>query len=204
MPKSWFFEIHEDTQEQESANMMEHSAAVLDISSDDDLETKQMNEDRGKENVPPPEFMPAQSGAQQQIDGAMAAAEQHVKLPKLRKIAQDAMDEDRKPLGDLPATEFYAEGCDASTYVTVDAGMEKPSKLKQFETNCSTPEKKKKANALETVVAADAAEVATTAKEEVIQIYSDETALDENAPQKEVALEVANPSEPQPLPAETS
>jgi hypothetical protein len=56
----WFFDIHEDTPEQEAANLMEHSASVLDISSDDDLSTKNRNEDRGKENVPPPDWLASQ------------------------------------------------------------------------------------------------------------------------------------------------
>ncbi|PVI00462.1 hypothetical protein DM02DRAFT_393746 [Periconia macrospinosa] len=204
MPKSWFFEIHEDTPEQEAANLMEHSAAVLDISSDDDFETKQLNEDRGKENVPPPEFTPAQSSTQQQLDGAVdtidrdVSAEQHVKLPRLRKIAQDAMDEDRKPLGDLPTTEFYGEGCDASTYVTVDAGLEKPSGLsKEFDFNCSTPEKKK-SDVTEVTATVDA-ELAPSA-EEGIQIYSDEVAA---APQEQIApVETELPSDlQQPIPS---
>ncbi|CAI6296856.1 unnamed protein product [Periconia digitata] len=201
MPKSWFFEIHEDTQEQEAANMMEHSAAVLDISSDDDFETKQLNEDRGKENVPPPEFMPAQANTQQQADGAMEAvdrdvpAEQHVKLPRLRKIAQDAMDEDRKPLGDLPATEFYGEGCDATSYITVEAGLEKPSGLsKEFDFNCPTPEKNEDKSTALPMTASASVEVAPHT-EEGIEIYNDESAV---APQEAVApTETILPSEPQ-------
>ena len=39
------------------------------------------------------------------------------------------MDEDRRPLGDLLPSEFYGEGCDATSYVTVDAGIERPSRL---------------------------------------------------------------------------
>jgi hypothetical protein len=189
MPKGWFFEIHEDTPEQEAANLMEHSASVLDISSDDDFETKQLNEERGKENIPPPDFMAAQQGARQEAADAMLdnepAAEQHVKLPRLRKIAQDAMDEDRKPLGDLPAAEFYGEGCDAATYVTVDPGLERPSGLsKEFEFDCPTPERKKE----EAVVAAEPVapeEVVEAVKtEEPIQVFSDEAvpAQDEVAP----------------------
>jgi hypothetical protein len=137
MPKGWFFEIHEDTPEQEATNLMEHSATVLDISSDDDFETKRRNEDRGKENVPPPDFCPVQPRAQFSADSMDTAEEtqvEHVKLPRLRKIAQDAMDEDRSPLGDLPAADFYGEGLDATSYVTVDVAPEKPSHLsKEFD-----------------------------------------------------------------------
>jgi len=184
MPKGWFFEIHEDTPEQEAANLMEHSASVLDISSDDDLETKQLNEERGKENIPPPDFLAAQQGARQQAADAMLdsdpAHEQHVKLPRLRQITQDAMDEDRKPLGDLRAAEFYGEGCDAKSYVTVDAGLERPSGLsKEFEFDCPTPEKNKDDNVVavdvieEVIVTAEVIEPTKT--EDVIQVYSEET-----------------------------
>ena len=116
---------------------MEHSATVLDISSDDDFETKKRNEDRGKENVPPPDFCPLQPRAQVSADSMDTAEEtkvEHVKLPRLRKIAQDAMDEDRSPLGDLPAADFYGDGLDATSYVTVDVGLERPSHLsKEFD-----------------------------------------------------------------------
>ena len=135
MPKGWFFEIHEDTPEQEAANLMEHSASVLDISSDDDAQTKAKNNEllKGKENIPPPDFAPLQprtaSASSVDDDGEETEIEEPVKRPRLRKITQDAMDEDRRPLGDLPPSEFYAEGCDASSYVTVDAGIERPSRL---------------------------------------------------------------------------
>ncbi|KAF1994858.1 hypothetical protein P154DRAFT_363847 [Amniculicola lignicola CBS 123094] len=172
MPNSWFFDIHEDTPEQEAANMMEHSAAVLDISSDDDLDTKRRNEEqeRGKENIPPPDFLPLQALARaRSVDGMENAGEEpaieHVKLPRLRKIAQDAMDEDRRPLGDLPAAEFYGEGLDATSYVTVDFQIEKPSSLsKEFDFNCPTPEK-------ECVVKEEPVEAAA---EEPIPIFTDE------------------------------
>ncbi|KAF2021406.1 hypothetical protein BU24DRAFT_487835 [Aaosphaeria arxii CBS 175.79] len=156
MPQSWFFEIHEDTPEQEAANLMEHSAAVLDISSDDDAETKKKNDEleRGKENIPPPDFVAQQAAAADPTPAPSAPAEETdvkeqtasiehtVKLPRLRNIAQDAMDEDRSPLKDLPPAEFYAEGLDASSYVTVDASIERPSSLsKEFDFSIPSPSK---------------------------------------------------------------
>lgn len=153
MPNSWFFEIHEDTPEQEASNLMEHSAAVLDISSDDDFETKRRNTELecGKENIPPPDFLASQAQAASRGQSSTGIAteqdgsvEHSVKLPRLRKIAQDAMDEDREPLKDLPAAEFYGEGLDATSYVTVDAGIERPSGLsKEFDFSVPTPEKKR-------------------------------------------------------------
>jgi hypothetical protein len=146
MPKGWFFEIHEDTPEEEAANLMEHSASVLDISSDDDSATKQHNDEqeRGKENIPPPDFLLAQPRVQVETEAAAGEIkiEEPVKRPRLRKLVQDAMEEDRRPLGDLVASDFYAEGCDASTFVTVDAGIQKPSSLsKEFDFSCASPEK---------------------------------------------------------------
>jgi hypothetical protein len=137
MPKGWFFEIHEDTPEQEAANLMEHSASVLDISSDDDAATKQQNEERGKENIPPPDFLLSQprvhSSSEAEVE-VEVQVDEPVKKPRLRTLVQDAMDEDRRPLGDLVPAEFYGEGCDASSYVTVDVGIEKPSGLsKEFD-----------------------------------------------------------------------
>ena len=134
MPKSWFFEIHEDTPEEEAANLMEHSASVLDISSDDDAETKARNEElsKGKENIPPPDFalvQPRTASTNAIDEGEETEIEEPVKRPRPRKTTQDAMDEDRRPLGDLLPSEFYAQGCDASSYVTVDAGIERPSRL---------------------------------------------------------------------------
>jgi hypothetical protein len=140
MPNSWFFAIHEDTPEQEAANLMEHSASVLDISSDDDMATKQRNEEqeRGKENIPPPDFLLAQPRAHEENPENVEA----VKRPRLRKFVQDAMEEDRRPLGDLVASDFYAEGCDAGSYVTVDAPVQKLSSLsKELEFSCPEPER---------------------------------------------------------------
>ncbi|KAF2650482.1 hypothetical protein K491DRAFT_682948 [Lophiostoma macrostomum CBS 122681] len=196
MPNSWFFEIHEDTPEQEAANLMEHSASVLDISSDDDFNTKKRNDEleRGKENVPPPDFRPAQSSARTQ-DGSdsIEAAEpslEHVKLPRLRNIAQDAMDEDRSPLKDLPASEFYGEGLDANSYVTVDAGIEKPSSLsKEFDFSIPTPKKE--------AVKEDHVEPVTEANS--IPIYADENAAPEASvvPQEVPAATIEATSEAQ-------
>jgi hypothetical protein len=140
MPNSWFFEIHEDTPEQEAANMMQHSASVLDISSEDDAATKALNDEleKGKENIPPPGFtltQPQTASSAAIDDGEETEIESEIsepvkRCPRLRrKLAQDAMDEDRTPLGDLPPSNFYAKDCDAGSYVTVDVGIERPSRL---------------------------------------------------------------------------
>lgn len=176
MPNSWFFHIHEDTPEQEAANLMEHSASVLDISSDDDVETKQRNEEleRGKENVPPPDFLAAQPRMQADVEAELQAQiEEPVKRPRLRKFVQDAMDEDRRPLGDLPACEFYGEGCDASSYVTVDTGIEKPSSLsRECDFSSELEEVKEEVVELAPVVE----ETQTLTAEEVVAVLVDESA----------------------------
>jgi hypothetical protein len=147
MPKTWFFDIHEDTPEEEATNMMEHSACTLDISSDDDCETRLAREgaERGKENIPPPDFIYATTAtnADTNIDDAISqmtglegeGAAHEVKLPKLRRpLVQDAMDQDRSPLSDLPAKDYYGAGLDESSFETVDATIDKSSGLsKEFE-----------------------------------------------------------------------
>lgn len=170
MPKGWFFEIHEDTPEQEAANLMEHSASVLDISSDDDAETKARNDElaKGKENIPPPDFALAQpqtASANAVDDGEETEIEEPVKL-RLCKASKHAMDEDRRPLGDLRPSDFYAAGCDATSYITVDAGIERPSRLSkevEVESTCENvePTKKDVASAVQDVVTVEQ-EVVTT------------------------------------------
>lgn len=180
--------------------MMEHSASVLDISSDDDMETKKRNEDleRGKENIPPPDFhfaQPRVQGANVTETGIEVAIEEPVKRPRLRTFVQDAMDEDRRPLGDLVPSEFYGEGCDASSYVTVDAGIEKPSSLsKEFDFNSPTPEKAKveETEVVEAVPAAEKSVLLPT--EEIIAVHVDEAVTAETVPAEEVALLVEAPA----------
>jgi hypothetical protein len=161
---------------------MEHSASVLDISSDDDLSTKTRNEDRGKENVPPPDWLASQPRIRS-LDafdaGEETEIEEPVKRPRLRKFVQDAMDEDRKPLGDLAPSEFYGDGCDASSYVTVDAGIEKPSSLsKEFDFSSETSEENKKV-----VREVEVVEEVSAIVEEREQVAADEVvAVCEDAP----------------------
>ena len=126
MPNSWFFDIYVDSPEEEAANLMEHSASVLDISSDDDEATKRQNEarERGKENIPPEWNMAASTGGAADVQVPEVAAEPVKKSIRQRKAAgPDDMVDDalRSPLGDLPAKDFYAEGLDEKSVVTVDA-----------------------------------------------------------------------------------
>jgi hypothetical protein len=199
MPKSWFFEIHEDTPEQEATNLMEHSACVLDISSDDDCETRRRNEEleRGKENIPPPghssfrihsnDFASRDGRLGDEAQGSLSEPTKH---PRLRKIAQDAMDEDRSPLSDLPAAEFYGPGLDATSYATVDVAIENPSSLsKEFDFNIPGESK-------EPIVEEPKDEAGPSL--DPIGIYADETATQETpvdtaAPAVELSIEAPAP-----------
>ena len=109
-PKSWFFDIHEDTPEEEATNIMEHSTCILDLSSDDEAGPSRKDH-RGKENIPPPDHP---------TDGQAANMnERPVPATRARRTVHvDAMidvDEPRSPLGFLPAEDFYAKGLDATS-----------------------------------------------------------------------------------------
>lgn len=106
VPKNWMFEIHEDTIDEELGNLMNFGTQTLDIS--DDESRLAAKDDRGKENIPPADF---RSMSNMQTVGAT------------RPISRKDMmtDEPRTPLGDLVTSEFYAEGCDASSYIIVPA-----------------------------------------------------------------------------------
>lgn len=120
---SWFFDIHEDTEEELATNLMEHSTCTLDISSDEEsaLRTK---DERGKENVPPLDDI---SQTQTRISDPVSEVESSVysikatarsSRPK-RELDDGAIDVDRSALGELSAEEFYAEGCDGSSVFLV-------------------------------------------------------------------------------------
>ena len=82
------------------ANLMQHSAQTLDIS-DDERNCSPARGDRcNKENVAPADYQTAAN------------------LPSRR----DMMTEDvRAPLGDLETKDYYAEGCDASSVIIINA-----------------------------------------------------------------------------------
>jgi hypothetical protein len=104
IPDSWMFGIYEDSPE--DADLDRHSTSIEAVPEDSEGATIDEN-DRGKENVPPVDYLLSTFGL------STTAA------PESRK---DMMtDEPRTPLGDLDASEFYAEGCDASSYIIVPA-----------------------------------------------------------------------------------
>lgn len=104
---SWDFVIHEDTPEQEMTNLLQHSTCVLDISSDEETESRRQRERaEGKENVPP-------------VDDIS----QTTRTRAARQAAADAdamvFEKERRPLGEMDAREYYSEGCDESSVIIV-------------------------------------------------------------------------------------
>src|SRR5690606_22063345 len=66
MASFWSFDIHEDTPEQEMTNLLQHGTCTLDISSDEEFESRANRdraEGRDKENIPPPEDVSQTSSA---------------------------------------------------------------------------------------------------------------------------------------------
>lgn len=107
-PKSWFFDIYEETEEQQNFTVMTHSADNLDISDDERNATK---DNRGKENIPPSEIHTG-AAPTHATNGAISTQ------PATSR--KDMMtDEPRTPLSDLNPSEYYAEGYDASSVVLV-------------------------------------------------------------------------------------
>lgn len=112
-PKSWFFDIYEESQEQQDYRInewtMTQSATSLDIS--DDEARAQQALDRGKENIDPDEV----SAPVTRSMAAAAAAAAAVKVER-----KDIMtDETRSPLGELDPKDYYGEGLDATSVVLV-------------------------------------------------------------------------------------
>ncbi|KAK1979779.1 hypothetical protein LZ30DRAFT_783196 [Colletotrichum cereale] len=129
---SWFFDIHEDTPEQEMTNMLQHGTCVLDISSDEESERKASRdraEGRDKENVPPVDDV-SQTSARRSV----------------RRTDEDDMifEKERIALGEMDASEFYAIGCDESSVIIIpadeDEDEETPTKPALPATNNVAPE----------------------------------------------------------------
>ncbi|PGH00578.1 hypothetical protein AJ80_09149 [Polytolypa hystricis UAMH7299] len=104
--KTWDFEIYVDTEQDEMSNLMEHSTCVLDIS--DDEEKAAVKDDRGKENIPPPEFT-----------GLAVSMNRASSQPGSDTRNVEMTDEPRSALGELDVSHFIAKGEDASKVVVV-------------------------------------------------------------------------------------
>ncbi|KAK0741335.1 hypothetical protein B0T18DRAFT_432455 [Schizothecium vesticola] len=108
MSSSWFFDIHEDTPEQEMTNLLQHSTCTLDISSDEESERRARREQiegRDKENVPPADDVSQMSSAR----AARAAG----------SFDDMIVEKPRGPLAEMNVADYYAEGCDDGSVIIV-------------------------------------------------------------------------------------
>ena len=121
---AWCFDIHEDTPEQEMTNLLQHGTCTLDISSDEESESRAKRdraEGRDKENIPPPEDVSQTSAAR----GASADAVE---------IDEDVLLlKGRGPLAEMNVTDFYADGCDGSSVFIVPGDEEDPEAVVEGE-----------------------------------------------------------------------
>lgn len=182
MPNSWFFEIHEDTVEEEAANLMEHSASILDISSDDDSEAKQrkMEEEVGKENVPPPDWTgPVPAGTRR-----TAVSVVHKGIHSSTKAAQkeedakkgDSMTDDRVALVEMPREDFFPDGLDEKSVEVVaeDKKAHALSREKSFDFVAPASPRQDVATTAEPVTEAEVLVVVEEVKREDIIVRPDD------------------------------
>lgn len=125
MPKDWFFDIYEDSPEEEASNLMEHSTLTLDLSSDDES-TKQQRDRRGKENTPPDDY-DASTASRSAVEPAVSAPQRISKTDIIRrKVVNDDMDDgQRSPLCDLETDPLIPEGLNKDSHVFVPPTPEK-------------------------------------------------------------------------------
>ncbi|KAK4992113.1 hypothetical protein LTR50_001291 [Elasticomyces elasticus] len=117
MPKHWFFDIHEDTPDEEAQILMEHSALTLDISSDQ--EGAKSGVDRGKENTPPADYVPP-TPAHASMEAPTESRAAKAQVQRRRVLKGDEMDDgERSPLSEVAAEDFYAEGLTKKSFVMV-------------------------------------------------------------------------------------
>lgn len=110
MQASWFFDIHEDTAEQEMTNLLQHGTCVLDISSDEESARRANCQGReDKENVAP-------------VDDVSQTTSRRSR----RAVRDDEMivEKERVALGEMDASEFFAEGLDEASVIIVPADEE--------------------------------------------------------------------------------
>lgn len=107
LDSSWFFDIHEDTPEQEMTNLLQHNTCTLDISSDEETEIKARrarDEGLNKENIAPLDDI-SQTQARRLVTSAGAD--------------EMVFEKARGALVEMNAADYYAEGCDATSVVIV-------------------------------------------------------------------------------------
>ena len=108
---SWFFDIHEDSPEQEMTNLLQHGTCVLDISSDEEAEQKRTRDDTDKENVPP-------------MDDVSQTARRAARVG----VDDMVVEKERIALGEMNTADYFADGCDETSVILVPADEEAESK----------------------------------------------------------------------------
>ncbi|KAH6611716.1 hypothetical protein B0J18DRAFT_447577 [Chaetomium sp. MPI-SDFR-AT-0129] len=130
MTSSLCFDIHEDTPEQEMTNLLQHGTCTLDISSDEESESRakrERAEGRDKENIPPPEDV-SQTSSARGSSSTVADIDEDVLLLK-----------GRGPLAEMNVTDFYAEGCDSTSVFIVPGDEEDPEAVVEGEGSTAEP-----------------------------------------------------------------
>ncbi|KIX09085.1 uncharacterized protein Z518_00163 [Rhinocladiella mackenziei CBS 650.93] len=135
-PKSWFFDIFEESLEAQEYRMnewtMTQSATGLDISDDEGKAKSSERLDRGKENVDPNEVSVP-------VTRSMAAAARvEMRASKEKDVNAMTDKEERAPLANLNPAEFYAEGLDATSVVLVHDDSDTDTVALEDETDTMT------------------------------------------------------------------
>ncbi|PTB58266.1 hypothetical protein M431DRAFT_505797 [Trichoderma harzianum CBS 226.95] len=134
---SWFFDIHEDTPEQEMTNLLQHSTCTLDISSDEETEQRAKRdgaEGRDKENIPPAD------------DVSQTSAQRASPSPKGDEMI---FEKQRVALGEMNAADFYAEGCDETSVILIHEDEEPEAPIATVSNIPEEPEEEEEEDELE-------------------------------------------------------
>lgn len=121
--ESWFFDIHEDTDQELATNLMEHSTCTLDISSDEESAAR-MKDERGKENVPPMDDISQTRTYISNSSTSTSTSDMKSRVREARRrkeLDSCEIEIDRSPLGEMLAEDFYPEDCDGSSVVIIPA-----------------------------------------------------------------------------------
>ncbi|RYO73753.1 hypothetical protein DL762_010383 [Monosporascus cannonballus] len=119
---SWDFVIHEDSPEQEMTNLLQHSTCVLDISSDEETESRRQRERaEGKENVPPADDISQTSRPRAARLAAAAGPDDMI------------VEKERSPLGEMDVKEYYSEGCDETSIFIVPGDEDEAPQQQQLQ-----------------------------------------------------------------------
>ncbi|SMR57058.1 unnamed protein product [Zymoseptoria tritici ST99CH_1E4] len=132
MPKNWFFEIYEDTPDELAANLMEHSASTLDLSSDDEG-GKREEDGRGKENTPPEGY--DGPGMVREVAATGERRTRKVEIVRQKVDVGEMDDGERSPLSALETEAFIPDGLDKESHVVVEEGVDVVERKEVVEEN---------------------------------------------------------------------